>query len=282
MHKKYRNIEIYHPIELKDILIAMLSDLPFLGIIENEESIILSFVDEDFTEKIADELGSICKKLSNKIQISSPETIEEINWNEKWEQEVPSIKVSDKIGIAPEWKIDELDTPIKIIINPKMSFGTGDHDTTKLCIRFLEEIDLKDKTILDAGTGTGILSIVSSKLGAKKIMAFDNNEWSIRNAKENFAINDINNFELEMLELDEVNKLSNSDILVANILAHVIKRNIEKFAKSLNPKCLFIASGILIEQEDDIVNEAKKFDLKKISSKHLNEWTAIKFQKVWK
>ncbi|MDC1068138.1 50S ribosomal protein L11 methyltransferase [Candidatus Kapabacteria bacterium] len=280
MNKKYTNLEIKFPGELKDIVIASISDLPFLGIIENEEELIVSFNKKTINTEFLNDLQLQLNQISNEIALGEFEEIEEKNWNENWEKEVPSIIVSETLGIAPEWKIDELNTKNKVIINPKMSFGTGGHETTKLCCQVLEEIDLKNKKILDAGTGTGILSIVSIIYGAKEVIAFDNNEWSIRNAIENFKLNGVNNqIELDQFDLDE-EILPKVDIVIANILSHVIERNLGSFSNAIDTNGKFIASGILIEQEDNIIEKARLVGFDLLNKKHLNEWTVLVFNKL--
>jgi ribosomal protein L11 methyltransferase len=279
MNKKYINLEIKFPEELKDIIIAELSDFPFLGIVEEESSLIISFDKNIVNESLLSELQAAMSHISNEIAIGEFEEIKEENWNKNWENEVPAIKISDKIGIAPEWKIHQLDTEHKITINPKMSFGTGGHETTKLCSIMLENTDLKGKSVLDAGTGTGVLAIIAKLFGAKTVVAFDNNEWSIKNAQENFAINGFaNEIDLDQFDLDE-EELPQSDIIVANILAHVIKRNMKKFADALEKNGTFIASGILIEQENEIIQEAELFGLQFTEKNHMNEWTVLKYKK---
>lgn len=277
MNKKYINLELKFPGELKDFIIADISDLPFLGIIENEESLILSFdqkvLDGNFLQNFQSQMNTI----SDKIAIGEFEEIQEINWNKEWEKEVPAINISRKIGIAPEWKLNELNSDHKIIINPKMSFGTGGHETTRLCSLMLEKIDLNGKTVIDAGTGTGILAIISILFGANKVIAFDNNEWSIRNATENFALNNVQNkIELDQFDLDE-NNMPQSQIVIANILANVIIRNMQKFYEATLET--FIASGILIEQENDVIQEAVEFGFILNDKIHENEWTVLKFEK---
>lgn len=278
MHNKYLNIKIEFPSELNEILLANLSYLPFLGLIDNEDSFIISFNINDWDEEIQKTLQNTLKNINQELTFSVIEEIDEKNWNEEWEKEVPAIHIGDRIGIAPSWKMSELTEDIKIEINPKMSFGTGNHATTRLCCRLLDKMDVKNQFWIDAGTGTGILAILAIKLGAEKVFAFDNNEWSFHNAKENIEVNLVSNqIELELYDLDE-NELPKSEGITANILAHVIIANIGKFYISLkDSKGYFIASGILSEQEHDVLDAAKGIGFEHIETIYEDEWCGILF-----
>ena len=132
---------------------------------------------------------------------------------------------------------------------------------------------------IDAGTGTGILAILAVKLGAEKVFAFDNNEWSFHNAKENFEVNKVSSkIDLELYDLDE-NIIPKADGITANILAHVIIENINKFYDSLkDSKGTFIASGILSEQEEDVLEAAVNIGFKHIKTEYEDEWCGILFK----
>jgi ribosomal protein L11 methyltransferase len=278
MNNKYLNIKIEFPIELNEILIANLSYLPFLGLIDNEDNFIVSFNINDWDEELQKTLQNILKSINSDINYEVIEEIDEKNWNEEWEKEVPAIHIGNTIGIAPSWKMNELTEKIKIEINPKMSFGTGNHATTRICCVLLEETNVRDQFWIDAGTGTGILAILAVKLGAKKVFAFDNNEWSYHNAKENINVNKVfNNIDIELYDLDE-NELPESDGITANILAHVIIANINKFYNSLKVrKGVFIASGILSEQEEEVVEAAINTGFRHIKTIYEDEWCGILF-----
>lgn len=278
MNNKYINIKIEFSEEQNELILANISDLPFLGVIDNDNNFIVSFDVKDWNEELANKLQNILHDLDNSLTFEIVEEIDERNWNEEWEKEVPAIHINNRIGIAPSWKMSELSEDIQIEINPKMSFGTGNHSTTRLCCKLLDKIDIKNQFWIDAGTGTGILAILAVKLGAESVYAFDNNEWSYHNAIENIKVNNVeDNIKIELFDLDE-GTLQDADGITANILAHVIINNIQKFYDSLkNKKGIFIASGILSEQESEVVEAAKKVGFTHIETIHEDEWCGIHF-----
>lgn len=279
MNNKYINIEIKVSEEFKDIIFAILQDFPILGVVDHDYFLIVSFKEEDLTNKLLEDLTSQIHAISEDIAIGEYEEIKEQNWNLEWEKNIPSIQINDKIGIAPDWKMDEIHGEIQLTINPKMSFGTGNHETTRLCCLLLDKYVKTNEFWIDAGTGTGVLSILAIKLGAKEVFAFDNNEWSIENTHENLALNNTSDeVRVSQIDLDET-KLEKADGIVANILAHVLNRNMDKFYDSLSNGNIFIASGILLEQEMDVIATAKNVGFELVETLHMNEWTGIVFKK---
>ncbi len=212
--------------------------------------------------------------------IIKEEIIDDKNWNEEWEKNVPIIKVTDKIVIGPSWKIQDIQNEIKIIINPKMSFGTGEHPTTRLCCLLLNKYLFPNEFWIDVGTGTGVLSILAIKLGASKVFAFDNNYWSINNARENFELNQVSN-SIDLVEFDIENiNLPESDGIVANIFLNLVRNSFPLFSKSLKKDgSKLILSGILSYDKEIVVDLAEQYDFKLIEELTEDEWSAFYFQK---
>lgn len=279
MNNKYINIKIDFQSEYNEIILANISDFPFLGVIDNDDNFLVSFNVNDWDEEVAKKLQETLSNINSEISFQIIEEIDEKNWNEEWEKEVPSIHIGNRIGIAPSWKMSELSEEIQIEINPKMSFGTGNHSTTRLCCRLLDKIDVKNQFWIDAGTGTGILAILAVKLGAKNVFAYDNNEWSYNNAVENIGVNNVaDKVEISLFDLDD-DVMPKADGISANILAHVIINNIQKFYDSLkDSKGTFIASGILSEQEEDVLIAAKSVGFTHLETIHEDEWCGILFK----
>lgn len=279
MNNKYINIKIDFQPEYNEIILANISDFPFLGVIDNDDNFLVSFNVNDWDEEVAKKLQETLTNINPEYSFQIIEEIDEKNWNEEWEKEVPSIHIGNRIGIAPSWKMEELSEDIQIEINPKMSFGTGNHSTTRLCCRLLDKVDVKNQFWIDAGTGTGILAILAAKLGAKNVFAYDNNEWSYNNAVENIAVNNVaDKVEIALFDLDD-QEMPKAEGITANILAHVIINNIQKFYDSLkDSKGTFIASGILSEQEEDVLIAAKGVGFTHLETIHEDEWCGILFK----
>ena len=188
--KNYVNVTISVLEEDFEIAYAILIDFEFLGMEEKFDEIILSFEEKNWNVDVKNTLEEKFLELLPNAKIKQIEILSEKNWNEEWEKNVEPVIISENIVITPEWKSKEFDSKHKIIINPKMSFGTGQHSTTKLMAMMLEKFTLensdKQKDIwIDAGTGTGVLAIIAAKLGVKKVYAFDNDDWAFENAIEN-------------------------------------------------------------------------------------------------
>jgi len=280
LKNKYINIHIYIPDEFQEIAYAYINDFKFTGIEEKFDEIIITFDLDNYDETIKSNILSSIKQAYPHSNIIKEEIIDDKNWNEEWEKNVPIIKVTDKIVIGPSWKIQDLQNEIKIIINPKMSFGTGEHPTTRLCCLLLNKYLFPNEFWIDVGTGTGVLSILAIKLGASKVFAFDNNYWSINNARENFELNQVSN-SIDLVEFDIENiNLPESDGIVANIFLNLVRNSFPLFSKSLKKDgSKLILSGILSYDKEIVVDLAEQYDFKLIEELTEDEWSAFYFQK---
>lgn len=281
LEKKFINIEISCPIEFQETAIALSSNFDFEGIVENNSSLEYSFLTEYFDENIENEFINSISILSPEIKIINKIFINEKNWNEEWEQNVPAIHVNDKIGIAPTWKFDELTEDIKIKINPKMSFGSGNHATTRLVCKLMDGLVKPNSHWIDAGTGTGVLAILAIKLGAASVYAFDNNEWSINNTIDNLKLNNcLNQIKVQQQDIDEF-QIPKCDNISANLITNVILRSMNKFKQALNnSKGHLLASGILIEHRDEVLKSATDNGFELIKELTEDEWIAFDFKSI--
>lgn len=264
--------------EQSEILIAELSEINFYAFAqessigeENENKLLAFIKEEDFNES---ELHKII--LPKNISYTK-EIIKETNWNAKWEREFEPIIVADFVAIRAAFHKPIKNIKHEIIITPKMSFGTGHHATTYLMLQQMQHIHFHNKTVLDFGTGTGILAILAKKAGAKKVVAIDNDEWSINNAKENLMVNncaDIILLQKDNLDSDSYEKES-FDIILANINLNVITANIKQFKLAAHHSSLLLISGFLYTDEQIIINNfmAEGFKKEKITVK--NEWISM-------
>ncbi len=265
MRKKFINIHIRVLEEVYDLLYAVFYGLSFSGIEERLDEIVVTFPLEYWNEKESQIKRAIIESETN-AQIVSEEILEDKNWNEEWEKQVPAITVNARIGIAPEWKIAELNTEIKIIINPKMSFGTGEHSSTRLISILAEQVIKPGSYWIDAGTGTGVLAILAIKLGAERVLAFDNNYWSIDNAAENIKINEVlSHIELIEADIDSFD-FSDCDGIMANLFFNLLVPSFPCFYKGLkNNKGDLLVSGIMIYDKNEIIKAVSEAGFKMIN-----------------
>ena len=245
------------------------------------------YIDEDkFDESLRDvvevkgyynEVEDVIKLIKEELDLSKIEiSYFEINdeWKQKWKEGFKKIKITDDILIKPSWDENKYDEKIQIKIDPGMAFGTGTHGTTSLSIKMIEKYLKKDDKVLDVGCGSGILSIVASKLNAKEIVAIDIDEEAIKASKENFIMNNVDNVELLIGNLKDL-YLKKTDILVANILSEILIMLIKDFVNVLDENSIFISSGIIIEKADLIKEIYIENGLEIIDEDRDGDWAVI-------
>ncbi|MGR7914697.1 50S ribosomal protein L11 methyltransferase [Finegoldia sp. P1-F-LS] len=243
--------------------------------VEHDNVIIKAFYEDDKVNY--DEIEAQIKEFSTNnnidIQISKNKEIEDMDWANEWKKYYEPFYIGN-ILIKPSWiDIDESDHKV-VEINPGMAFGTGLHETTNLCIEQLQELNLIDKIVLDIGCGSGILSVVSSKLGAKEVFATDIDPLAIEATLENANLNKISNINaVKGSLLDNVDK--KYDVVVANILLNVLDILIPDLPKALKKDGVFICSGLINSQRDNIVNTLEKNNLEIVEVSEKGEWISI-------
>ena len=243
--------------------------------VEHDNVIIKAFYEDDKVNY--DEIEAQIKEFSTNnnidIQISKNKEIEDMDWANEWKKYYEPFYIGN-ILIKPSWiDIDESDHTV-VEINPGMAFGTGLHETTNLCIEQLQELNLIDKIVLDIGCGSGILSVVSSKLGAKEVFATDIDPLAIEATLENANLNKISNINaVKGSLLDKVDK--KYDVVIANILLNVLDILIPDLPKALKKDGVFICSGLINSQKDNIVNTLEKNNLEIVEISEKGEWISI-------
>jgi ribosomal protein L11 methyltransferase len=206
-------------------------------------------------------------------------TIEKKNWNEEWEKNYEPVMVDDRVIIRAVFHQPTQQYPYDIIITPKMSFGTGHHQTTHLMIKAQLAIDHKNKTVMDAGCGTAVLAVMASKLGAKKVEAFDIDEWSVPNGQENAELNGCNNINIRQGKISELTFDDDFDIILANINKNILLAEIHQYAAYLKPKGLLLLSGFYETDIADLVNEGTRYGFSQVTSYERETWVSLLLQK---
>jgi ribosomal protein L11 methyltransferase len=264
--KKYFQIQILVALpEEKERLIAELSEINFYAFDEERNYLNAYIKEEDFKEEKLKEI------LKGQFDFAK-NIIEEENWNAQWESSIQPVIINDFAAIRPSFHEPIEGVKHDLIITPKMSFGTGHHATTFLMIESMEKIDFSNKTVLDFGTGTGVLAILAEKLGAKKIMAIDNDEWSIRNAIENIQANHCSRINIELKQ--DLSALSSFDIILANINLNVISHESSAMVRLLKLGSFLLVSGFLVKDEIEIQNIFAGKNIIKKESLQRGDWIA--------
>ncbi len=254
--------------EQKDLLVAHLSELAFEGFEEGQNCLICYSSKENFNEDALRQLAELYSLHFEK------EIIQKQNWNELWEKNFQPVLVDDFCAIRASFHPEEKNTRFNIVITPKMSFGTGHHATTYMMIKWMNEIDHKGKSVLDFGTGTGVLAILAEKLGASKIEAIDNDDWSIENANENILCNDCTRVELQ--KADSLDFMGQFDIILANINKNVLLANMEKLQQHLAKGGVLVISGLLEGDRPAIETAANRHKLAVIGQMINKGWISLK------
>ncbi len=198
------------------------------------------------------------------------------NWNEEWEKNYfQPIRIGNKCIIRASFHADEPGFEHTLLIDPKMAFGTGNHDTTKLMITELLETDLKDKTVLDMGCGTGVLAILARKLGSGKTVAIDIDEWAYDNALENCRLNHVDGIEVKLGGAEQIGMDDQFDLILANINRNILLNDMQIYAKAMKAGSLLYMSGFYREDVPILEKEASRNNLTLIQEKDSNNWALM-------
>ena len=279
MPARYVLLTLSIPEEHTDVATGILSMYPMIGLEMGLDEATVTFDERDWKEEFSTTL------IADLASVGVPSSIVKVgsevdqNWNAEWEASIDPVIVNERIAIVPEWKADQVDAPMKLIITPKMSFGTGHHATTRMMCRLMETRVQPGDTWVDVGTGTGVLAILAVKLGAKFVYAFDNNEWSILNAEENVVRNNCTNeIKLEQIDLESTT-LPHCNGLAANLYRHLVIPYAGAFYNAVEPGGLIIVSGILKYDADDVIAPFLALGCTVEEQLAETEWCAIAFRK---
>ncbi len=256
-----------------EILIAELGLAGFESFVETEEGLTAYIKKQDWNPTMLDDIQIMN---SDEFSISyTMEEIEQVNWNQEWEKNFNPIIVDELCTIRAPFH-EKPNTTFDIVIEPKMSFGTGHHETTHMMIQHILNNDFKDKSVLDMGCGTGVLAILSELKGAKPIDAIDVDNWCYLNSLENVERNCCNH--ISVYEGD-AGLLGNKkyDIIIANINRNILLNDIKTYASCLNKNGMLFLSGFY-KEDISVIEDACNRNMLKLNEKlERNNWVSLKF-----
>lgn len=257
--------------ENAEIIGALLSQINQEGWEEQEDNFQVYFNEEAWgTSEVQEAINSISKDYNLSLEVND---MENINWNEKWESDYEPVYIDDLVYIKSTFH-PQKDFPYTIVIQPKMSFGTGHHATTKLMCMLVMELDVKNKSVVDIGTGTGILALLAKMRGADYVLATDYDIWCYENTLENIELNNIKGIEVQQSDtLDTITQ--QFDVIIANIHKNYQLENLQGMYNLLNEKGFLLISGFYENDSKELLNLANSIGLIAHSIKVENNWCAI-------
>lgn len=257
-----------------DILIALLADLGFESFTQNDTGVD-AYIQEEFeNEDLVKEL-SFEDFIFSYVRTLIPKT----NWNEEWEKNFNPVYVDDLVCIRAHFHPTDENIKHDIVITPKMSFGTGHHDTTWLVSKTMFSIPFANTYVLDMGCGTGILAILAKQLGATKLLGIDIDEWSIENSIENAAINNASDIEFKKGDASLLSSQETFDVILANINKNVLKKDLPAYFTCLKKEGYLLLSGFFTADVEELKQLATTIGFSFEESYNKNEWAVIKLRK---
>ncbi|MCX8491748.1 MAG: 50S ribosomal protein L11 methyltransferase [Cyclobacteriaceae bacterium] len=273
----YTRLQVICDPEFSEILMAEIGEVGFDTFMENDKGFEAYVEERKFNEQLLEEVKEKYKTVNPLLFFW--DKIQKENWNEQWEKSLEPIIVDDRCLIRAEFHKIERIYPYEIIITPKMSFGTGHHQTTYLMIKNQLDLDHSNKRIMDAGCGTAILSIMASKRKAKEVVAFDIDEWSVVNGKENIENNTCANIKIHQGTIAEIKPFGTFEIILANINKNVLLQEMTSYASYLAPSGALLLSGFYTNDIADLNAEAARHGLKEVKRDEKEGWASLLLRK---
>ena len=268
---------IVDPLESgREILIAELSEVGFESFVETEDGVEAYIQSPLFNKVLINNIG-LLNNTNFRIDYTT-KTIADQNWNAEWEKNFELINVENECIIRAPFhtKIDTVE--FDIVIDPKMSFGTGHHETTYLMIKRLLSLDLAGKNVIDMGCGTGVLAILAFQKKAQYVEAIDIDDWAYNNTLENIRNNNCNEIKVELGGVEKISKTT-FDIFIANINRNILLNDMEKYISVVKSGGSLLLSGFFSSDSELLVETALSYDMELNYSESKNDWTMLHFIK---
>jgi ribosomal protein L11 methyltransferase len=259
--------------EIQEILTAYLAEYDFDSFDSDEHHLYAYIPSHLFNES---DLTDVFDRIDQPTLTYQVSLMEQKNWNEEWEKNFDPVIINSKFSIRAPFH-NKIGSDIELVIEPKMSFGTGHHATTYMMCEMMLNIDFTDKKVLDFGSGTGILAILASKLKASYVLGIDNEEWAVENSIENAERNDCDNCKFILGEEEKIESVY--DIVLANINRHIILDNINVITNAVKNNGILLISGILNTDEVEMIQKMNEYNIKHEYTVQKDAWSAMYFTK---
>lgn len=259
----------------KEILYALMMQIGFEGFVEGEDDILAYIAEEQYDSNVLNQLIDELAAANIKVQYRFHLT-EDQNWNKEWEKKFEPVNIDGKVLIRAPFHDSSSDLECTLVIEPKMSFGTGHHHTTKLMIREMGNHSFEGRKILDMGCGTGVLGIYACMKGALRVLGVDNDQWAYENAIENVKRNGVSCMDVRLGDVGVLYR-EKFHIILANITRNTLVRDMSRYTAHLYKPGLLVVSGILAEDAQYVLNEAYRCSLKHQSTGEESNWISLTF-----
>ena len=264
---------------INDVLSAVLGEVGFESFVEQADGIAAYIQKDLYSENALKEALANFPLPDTQVEYTYQEA-EDKDWNEEWEKNYfKPIRIGNECIIRASFHEAEPGYTYNIIIDPKMTFGTGNHETTYLMISEMLKLDLEGKELLDMGCGTAVLAILARLKGAKRVAAIDIDEWAYNNALENIRLNHTEDIQVALGGAEKIKEFGQFDIVFANINRNILLNDICQYTNSMKPGSILFMSGFYVEDIPAIEAECQKNGLKLDSYNERNNWVAVKVLK---
>ena len=258
-----------------DMLVTMLADLGFDSFMEDDMGLKAYCTTDQRDDQAVVELLQM--EALRGLKLLGVEEMPDKDWNELWEASYQPVIVNERCRVRAPFHAPDSSFEFDLVIEPKMSFGTANHETTAQIIQLMLETDFKGKEVLDMGSGTAVLAILAKKLGSSRTMAIDNDEWAYRNAFTNCELNGISNIEIVLGDAAAIK--GSFDVVLANINRNILLRDMHCYVDAMRPQAHIFFSGFYTEDLESIKAEAARNGLRYVRHLAKNNWVAAEFEK---
>lgn len=258
-----------------DMLVSMLADLGFDSFMDDDMSLKAYCLEDQRNDQAVSEL--LADPAFNGVRLLSVDEMPDKDWNEVWEASYQPVVVNERCRVRAPFHEPDPSYEFDLVIEPKMSFGTANHETTAQIIQLMLVTDFQGKEVLDMGCGTAVLAILAKKLGAARTVAIDNDEWAYRNAFTNCDLN--NTKDIEIIHGDASAIKGSYDMVLANINRNILLRDMHCYMDAMRPKAHIFFSGFYSEDLPLIKAEAESLGLHFVRALDRNNWVAAEFEK---
>ncbi len=258
-----------------DMLTTMLADIGFDSFMDDEHSL-KAYCSAGCCDELAVDNLLLAPAFTD-IRLLNVEEMPDKDWNELWEASYQPVVVNERCRVRAPFHKPDSSFEFDLVIEPKMSFGTANHETTSQIIQLMLDMDFQGKEVLDMGSGTAVLAILAKKLGAARTVAIDNDEWAYRNAFTNAELNGIS--DIEIILGDALSIKGSFDVVLANINRNILLRDMHYYADAMNNDAHIFFSGFFAEDLQSIREEAERIGLRFCRHLIRNNWVAAEFVK---